>query len=330
MGKFLAFQIKLFGFFIIVIFVNLAHADLLGDVIEQENTLRSLEKERQHALTQSLERTPNQLKPKEVMSFLPPVLGETPCFNIDRIQLKTQGTSEFQWLIKDLGAFTHVCLGIQSLQALQTNLNNRLLAAGYVTSRVSLPDQQLNNGELLIQLHEGYVATVRLEDAAPLDWFTLPWATWRNAVPISRGDTLNIRDLDQGVEQLQRLPSQEVLLLVEPADAENMSTVVIKRQQYRRVRGYLGADNAGSASIGRNQGQLGMTMDAPLGINDQLSLNTSSNLENATPNHRNQSASVYYSIPYGYHTFSASFGYLTEVTIRLFGVMFTVSCSIQP
>jgi len=291
------------------LFTSVTFAATLDEVNKQDNALRALEKERQQALTQSLERTPNQLQPSEKTIFRQPVLGEVPCFNVKNITLIGTDADQFHGLTQNLDGFTNACLGIKSLEALQANLNGRLLTAGYVTSRVTLPDQQLSQNTLVLQLHTGRVSDISLQDIQPLDWFTLPWATLRNAVPIAKNDILNIRDLDQGLEQLKRLSSQEISIAIEPAEVEDASNIIIKRQQSRRLHGQLSTDNAGSASLGREQVQLGVTLDAPLGFSDQLSFYASSNTANTAVDHRNQSASVYYSIPFGYHTFSTSFGY---------------------
>lgn len=291
------------------VFNNLSFAATLNDVVKQQDDLRIQEKERQNAVEESIQRTPNQLKNPDKLSYQNPIEGETPCFDIKTITLTGKDSEKFQWLTNNLESFTTTCLGVKSVQALQLNLNNRLLAAGYATSRVSLPNQKMSSGELKLDLHVGYIDSFRLEDSKELDWFTMPWATWRNAVPISEGDILNIRDLDQGLEQLKRLPSQEVEIVIEPADQENSSTLVIKRQQERRVRGQLSLDNAGSSSLGREHGQFGLSVDAPLGLNDQLYLNLGSNINHASEDHRNQSASAYYSIPFGYNTFSTSYNY---------------------
>ena len=288
---------------------NLSFAGAVSDVIKQDDTLRILEKDRQKALIDSIQKNPDVLKQAQQIIFQPPVLGEVPCFEIKTIALVGQDSEQFRWLIKDLNGFTNNCLGVKSLEILQSNLNNRLLKEGYPTSRVVLPGQKLAQGDLQFQLNVGRIESFRLEDANELDMFTMPWATWRNAVPIAKGDILNVRDLDQGLEQLKRLPSQDVNIVIEPAETDNSSILVIKRQQDRRLRGLLSIDNSGSESLGREQVQLGVTLDAPLGLNDQLTFSASSNLQHASPSHRNQSASVYYSVPFGYSTFSSSFGY---------------------
>jgi hemolysin activation/secretion protein len=294
---------------IISMFVNITYAGGISSVIQQDDDLRTLERQRQDALKESLQESPDQLKSPDSINVLDPVYGEVPCFNINNINISGDDVSKFKWLLHDLGKFKNQCLGLKSIEALKTNLNNLLIQHGYATTRVTLPNQKLDQNELEFQLHIGRVANIRIEDTEKLDWFTLPWATWRNAVPIAEGDILNIKDLDQGLEQLQRLPSQDVGILIEPDELENNSVLIIKRQQGRRVRGYVSVDNSGTSEIGREQAQVAITVDSPLGLNDQLSLSASSNIENATPSKRNQSASIFYSIPFGYHTFTTSYGY---------------------
>src|SRR5690606_38460483 len=108
------------------------------------------------------------------------------------------------------------------------------------------------------------------------------WGTWRNAFPMSAGDILDIRDLEQGVEQMRRVPSQQVRTRLEPGAEPDTTVVVIERRVggWRdRVRGGATVDNAGGAALGRAQFSGHLALDNPLGLNDVLSASLSSNLQ---------------------------------------------------
>jgi hemolysin activation/secretion protein len=115
------------------------------------------------------------------------------------------------------------CVGVAGLRQIAAALDAQLIELGYVTTRVSLPQQNLKDGVLTFQLHVGRVAEVR---AAKADQAKSPdeaWGTWWNAFPVGRGDIVNVRDLEQGVEQMKRLPSQSVATELAPGSEPDTS-----------------------------------------------------------------------------------------------------------
>lgn len=77
----------------------------------------------------------------------------------------------------------------------------RILSRGYITTRVLLPSQDLSSGILHFELVPGTVSAVRFADPASR-------GTLRTAFPGRPGDVLNLRDLEQGLEQLRRVSNQ--------------------------------------------------------------------------------------------------------------------------
>ncbi|MBC7377433.1 MAG: ShlB/FhaC/HecB family hemolysin secretion/activation protein, partial [Burkholderiaceae bacterium] len=191
-------------------------------------------------------------------------------------------------------------------------LNKQLQDAGHATSHVSLPQQSLASGMLELQVSVGRVESIALADSGnPTGAWGVwgAWGTWRNAFPVSEGDVLDVHALEQGLEQMKRLPSQRVSTRLEPGAQPDTTRVVIEREPMslrERIRGSIGLDNSGSAALGRAQLSANAALDNPLGLNDIVSLSLSSNAEHVQASHRSQSAGINYTIPWGYNTFSAS------------------------
>ena len=284
---------------------------LAPDAQAQEGLRRQEERARQQP---ALPPTPELLAPASAASGAPaPLPQESPCFPLRQLRLAGEGSEAFAWLAEvPARRFVGACLGSAGLALLARELDEALLARGYVTSRVSFGPQNLSGGELVLQLHLGRVAAVRM--VQPADAVAgLPeredtaWGTWRNAVPLRAGDLLDVRDLEQGVEQMKRLPSQAVRTRIEPGQAPDSSVVVIERPAARladRVRGSLTVDNSGSGSLGRTQAWASVVLDNPAGLNDIASLSLGSNLEHVESTRRSQSAGLQYSVPWGYSTLS--------------------------
>lgn len=229
---------------------------------------------------------------------------ETPCFEIDDIDLEGPGWQRFRWLLNETLPYLHRCIGVQGLQHIASALDQALIAQGHATTRVVLPAQNLRDGRLRLFLHVGRVAEIRMvrsEAGKPVP--DERWGTWKNAFPIGEGDTLDIRALEQGVEQMKRLPSQSVSTRLEPGAQPDTSVVLIERETgdlKDRIRGGLTLDNSGSASLGRTQLSANLAFDNPLGLNDVLNLGFNTNAESPDHDHRSQSLSAGYSIPWGY------------------------------
>ncbi len=250
--------------------------------------------------------------------------AEERCFVVRRTSLEGSDATHFVWLQRALRRYHDQCVGVEGLGRIVADLNALLLARGYVTSRVGLPEQNLASGELRLQLDAGRVEALILRDPKqPLQDRT--GGGWRLAIPASAGDILDARDLEQGVEQLRRLPSMPAGIRLEPGSAPNTSRVIVERADpglAQRVRGGVTLDNAGPRQLGRLQASGNVAVDDPFGLGDLIGASFSTNLQSPTATHRGQSVAGFYSVPWGYGllTLSASHSrfaqYVQGTTVR--------------
>lgn len=240
----------------------------------------------------------------------PDLPDETPCFVIREIALTGPDARRFSWLAALTAPFANRCIGTGGLSAIASYLDAQLIELGYVTSRVSLGEQNLASGHLEFQLHAGRIGHVLMVPAGSTERVSDErWGTWANAFPTTDGRLLNARDLEQGVEQMKRLPSQSVKTLLEPGAQPGTSNLIIEREVgelRERLRGGLTLDNSGSPTLGRTQLSASLSLDNPLGLNDIASLSVNTNIEQPRPDRRSQSCSGTYSLPLGYSTVSLS------------------------
>ncbi len=273
-----------------------------------EEALRRQE-DRARELQQQTQTKSDVLKPQAPVTLSATLPKETPCFVITDIQLTGRDAARFGWLGDASLPYLGQCAGVGGVRRIADALDAKLIELGYVTSRVTLPQQNLKDGVLTFQLHIGRVADIGMLKAGKGQPADDAWGTWRNAFPVSAGDVLNVRDLEQGIEQMKRLPSQMVATELEPGAEPDTSNVRILRQTGSladRIRGGVTLDNSGGEALGRAQLSSYVSLDNPLGLNDLFSASVSSNAENPDSEHRSQSASFNYSIPWGYNTFTFS------------------------
>ena len=271
---------------------------------DRRDALEALQRERLQALRDAQTRSaPQWASTVAALAWLPPVDGETPCFAIQHFELVSEtpplphnSGDRFSWLLQDLGAFVGACLGPKSLDALRHNLDTRLVSRAYVTSSVSFAPQNLASGVLRVSLQIGRIARIDLRGAAS--------AISRNALAIQPGDALNLRAIEQTLENLARLPSQAAQFQIEAAAQADESVVAITTGAARAWRLSAGLDNAAPRDYGRLQATQQAVWDAPLGLSDQVAVVLNRTLQDQHGERYLGSATLSYSVPIGKHLLS--------------------------
>ena len=245
---------------------------------------------------------------------LPPLPTESPCFRIDRFALdvpdslpnrvKAQGASalpmdRFAFAREWLGHYEGQCVGKQGLDMLVKGLSQAILARGYITTRVLLPEQDLSAGTLKLALIPGVIRHVRFSDEQLR-------GTWKTAFPSGDGDLLNLRDLEQGLEQMKRVSSQDVSMQIVPADTPGESDVVLDIKRGKPWTVVASIDNSGTRATGRLQGNLSVGIDNPLGLDDIFNIGVSQDLELGDKRLGSHGWNGFYSIPWGHWTATLS------------------------
>lgn len=220
---------------------------------------------------------------------------ESPCFTVAKVAW--DGPAPSATMRRASEGVLGQCVGGQGLQALQTHLMARLIDRGLITARVLVPEQSLASGTLTLRYVPGRISGVK-SDGAP-GW-------WRTALPTWPGGEVNQRDLDQALENIRRLAGQaDASIDVAPGPELGDSDIIIKPGTGKRWHAYVGGDNAGMESTGKNQVNAGLTLDSPLFLYDQLSVSWNSNADLRNNDAGSRAASVNYSIPFGYWTLFA-------------------------
>jgi hemolysin activation/secretion protein len=194
------------------------------------------------------------------------------------------------------------CIGAAGIQVLLARLQNALVAHGYITARVSAPDQDLRTGDLHLHIKEGRLGSVRLR---PEDFVSL--AIRSSALAVRAGETLNLRDVEQTLDNLRRLPSAAPTMEIAPGNETGESVLNIDLQPFKPLRASLGLDDAGTRTTGRLQASATVHWDNPLSLADTFYLHTGGGVADQEDGPRGQDNHVmHYSVPLGYWSVSAS------------------------
>ncbi len=270
----------------------------------------SLEHQRQQQRTellrQQFERGEDVRRPAaaEVESTTLPT-GEQPCFRIDTVRLSGADAALFPGLSGALaGAGGHDtpegrCLGAQGIKLLLKRLQHELIARGYLTSRVAVPSQDLNSGTLEIAVQAGRVEQLRFDGEGG--------TSLAAAMPIERGQVLNLRDVEQGLENLKRVPSAEADIEIQPSDTAGASDLVVRYQAANPLRVTVAADDGGLKATGKYQGSVTIAYDNPLGLNDLAYAALSHDLMADGAERGTWGLLTHYSVPFGYWSAALTF-----------------------
>ncbi|QXZ12329.1 ShlB/FhaC/HecB family hemolysin secretion/activation protein [Pseudomonas sp. AO-1] len=190
------------------------------------------------------------------------------------------------------------CMGVGQINHLLATITAIYVEQGYIASRPYLLSAPAAGQSLDIMVDEGYIESIELADQS------LP-VSLGGAFPHMLGQPLNLRDLEQGLDQLNRLRSLDLTADIAPGSQPGASRIILRSRTAGPSRWALGLgmDNLGSASTGRDRNSVSLSVDSPLQLNDLLSLSASDTLNQGDRYSRN--ASLYYAIPYGYWTYSA-------------------------
>jgi hemolysin activation/secretion protein len=132
------------------------------------------------------------------------------------------------------------------------------------------------------------------------------YGTWKTAFPTGPGKLLNLRDLEQGLEQMKRIPSQDVDMQIVPGETPGESDVVIsvKRSKPWKLTGTL--DDSGAKGTGKLQAGLNLAVDNPLGLNDLFNIGVTTDADRKAGQRGTTGNNVYYAVPAGYWNFAVS------------------------
>lgn len=227
-----------------------------------------------------------------------PVPTSAPCWKTEGIQVAGNRHLTDAALAPTVRLYAKACMGVAQINGLLKAITEQYVAAGYPASRPYLRRPPQDGQPLQIVLVEGFVESIEL--AGP----DLPLSL-SGAFPGVLGYPVHLPDVEQGLDQLNRLRAFDVGVDLLPGQMQGGTRVVV---QPRRVdaRWHLDTrlDNRGSDLTGRHRLTAGIGVDSPLHLNDDLRLSLTHTVLDGPG--VSQGVSLYYSVPYGRWTFALS------------------------
>ncbi|WP_313700239.1 ShlB/FhaC/HecB family hemolysin secretion/activation protein [Pantoea sp.] len=262
------------------------------DVIQNQQQQRLEQNQQQRdALTQA-----HQVELQKTAAV--PASG--PCFDIHQITLlqATLITPDNQ--AKLVAPYINQCLSLARINQLVRAISEWYVQRGYITSRAFLTEQNLSHGVLMITVLEGRLEEIRLQGATSRQL--------KMAFPTRAGRILNLRDIEQGMEQINRLSTTPVQIEIIPSAKPGYSIVNLTSKPEFPLTLGLNMDNSGQRSTGIGQLSASLVGNDLLGIADRWFV--SGGRSSAFSDWRDaQNFQAGVSVPYGYGLLDYSYSW---------------------
>ena len=271
---------------------------------EQERQRQFLEEQRRRLMPSQQKTPPIPIPPLSQEDVWIPE-GETPCFKINKITLEGDNYRKFEFALKAANSVFATgqpdspigkCLGTRGVNLILKRIQNAIIRRGYVTTRVLAAPQALRDGVLRLMVVPGRIHAIRFtEDSHPRI------VTW-NTISARPGDILNLREIEQSLDNLKRPPTADADFQIVPAGPgakPGESDILISYKQKFPLRLDLSLDNSGGKATGRYLGTASVSYDNMLGLSDLFYASGTINLAEGYPSPGStHSFAIGYSVPF--------------------------------
>lgn len=239
-----------------------------------------------------------------------------PCFAITHVEV--EGVKQFSATAIDTvtAPYANRCVGVGEINSLLRDLTHLYLNKGFVTSRVYVPAQDIAGTKVLrLVAVEGTLSDIYINGKPAPGSGMLA-----TAFPGMKGHITNLRDIEQGLDQINRLSSNNAKTAMLPGKTDGTSILNIENKPDHPWHLSFGNSNLGQEQTGYSKSSASVGYDNLFGINDQWNFS----YEHSGPDYpwrddgvgKSNSYSGNVSVPYGYWTLSLNgswYGYDSAV-----------------
>ncbi|KNH31694.1 ShlB/FhaC/HecB family hemolysin secretion/activation protein [Pantoea vagans] len=287
-GKWLVFGASLFISNVMAAPVTPGDLDVIQN--QQQQRLQQDQQQRD-ALTQA-----HQVELQKTESA--PASG--PCFEINQISLQQASLITPDTQKRLVAPYINQCPSLDRINQLVRAISEWYVQRGYITSRAFLTEQNLSHGTLNITVLEGKLEAIHLQGASARQL--------NMAFPTRAGRILNLRDIEQGMEQINRLRTTPVQIEIIPSTQPGYSIVNLTSTPEFPLTLGLNMDNSGQRSTGIGQLSASLVGNDLLGVADRWFV--SGGRSSAFSDWRDaQNFQAGVSVPYGYGLLDYSYSW---------------------
>lgn len=293
-------MIKLLTYIFILFFAftSLVNAQAPSDIQHHQQNLIDAGFQRQE-LDRAINQTPvsalkfTQTKPQSTKS--------SKCVDIKTVEFNGNTKISTTRIKKITQPYLNKCLTVDDINKILNAITNAYIDAGYITSGAYLitPQTKLNDNILQIKIVEGTITK----------FSGITETERKTAFPWVLGSVLNLRDIEQGLDQMNRLSSNHTKMEIKANEnANGTSKVVITNEKKNPTSYSVYTDNLGSKPTGEYRLGFGIVEDNLFGINDQINLGYTNSVSGNSDKY-SRALSLGFSVPLGYWSITNNASY---------------------
>ncbi len=288
--------------------LNIANAQFLipnSSIINQDQVSRAQDRQiQQKKIEQEIENIKRKKNIKSNKIKAKSKIGKiAKCFLIKEFQFSKSQIISNSKLIKITNPYLDQCFSANLINEVKNKINLELHEKGYITSQAILPQQNINSGLVKIDIIQGKINQVKLNNEELSDMIQkfLLFGDLSEEI-------LDVRDLNQGLYQMNKLPSNNAKIKIIAADKNGYSDIILNNEgDSLPIRGSISHDNFGSNFTGVRRTTFSSSTDNILSLSEVIDLSFTNNLNDNNNKKEMESASTTITIPFRYYTISYSY-----------------------
>lgn len=236
------------------------------------------------------------------------------CLPIDDVRVQDAPSIAAVELEQLVAPFEGRCLGLVEFDQVLETVTLAYVDRGLILSRAYLPEQDLTNRTLEIRVVEGELSAIKINGVDDPRWA-------RMVFPGLIGQPADIRETEQGLDQIEAMPRWSAELAFTPSDVPGESTLNVTAATSKPTEVRFSSNNRGTEDTGEWISAFALNTTNLFGLNDTWDISLSKSV-NPHPfalgynGDSNRSASVGLALPYGRWSLGYSYSFSDyELTI---------------
>jgi hemolysin activation/secretion protein len=159
-------------------------------------------------------------------------------------------------------------MNLAQVKALSQGLTEFYRSRGFPLSRVVVPQQDITQGVLTLEVIEARVGRVVIDNAGRIESSVLEGLSQ----PLAQGEAITQAALDRALLLMSDTPGAKVTATIKPGQAVGTSDIVVRNEAGPPLAGRVGVDTHGNRYTGRVRANAMVEALNPLGVGDKASL----------------------------------------------------------
>ncbi len=258
----------------------------LQQKIETENNQQQLDVEKNNILNTTKPTAVEEKKNTENIE------NTENCFFIKTFNFSGNTIFSTKKLNEIIDNYVYACLSVSKIEEALNKITNAYIKKGFITSGAFLSQEQSN-------LDNGILNVILLE-ANINDFEGLRESEILTAFPFLKNKPLNLRDLEQGVEQINKLPYNKAIITIQASSVPNASSIVLKNNRQGKTIISNSYSNTGIVQTGQYISSVSLTQSNLLLLNDLINLSYTKPINDNYKFKDSNNINFDIAIPFGY------------------------------